>query len=212
MSIANLIGTITVAGVISGVIGYFGYHSLKSLYNKYKQRKEIPRARTFINQLNARFPPGKLSPKQREEREKAIIDSGFSRYSITVAQTSQPSEVELIIEWFQKAIEINGMTIEQAESLLIDHGWNQKSINKAKKKLFKLNKGGFQNARKTKPKVPSFPEETASQGTGIDSGTRSGIGNGKIEHKRILPVSSSQSIERDKRKSQWNWKSFKQDG
>jgi len=210
MSIASLIGTTVVGGVVIGVIGYFGYFAFKPLWNKIKLQKEIPRVRTFLKQLDSRFPPGKLTNEQREEREKAMIESGFSPQAITIAQSTQPSEVEQIVEWFQEAIEIHGKSMFEAEKLLIDNGWNQKSINKAKKRLFKLNKKGVPNVKQPR-KIPSFQGE---QSPGIDSGAGKGNGNrdgdGKIEHKRVLPVSTSESFERDKSKSQWNWGSFKQ--
>lgn len=206
MSIATIIGTIVVGGVAFGVIGYFGFYTFKPLYNKIKLSNEIPRARTFLKQLDARFPPGKLSSVQREEREKAMIDAGFTPQSIMIAQTTKPSEVEEVVEWFQKAIEENGMTMFQAEELLIKHGWNQKTISKAKKKLFKLNKKGVLNVRE-KRKIPEL--NRAGDNTGESAGDGSRNRDGEVEHKRILPVSTVEPIERDKQKSGWNWEDFK---
>jgi len=217
MSIATIIGSIVVGGVILGVGGYFSYQYFwKPLRNYLNYKKEIPRARGFLQELNKRFSPTKLTNEQRETRERAIIESGFSLYALEKAQTTKPSKQEMLVDWFKKACD-QGMTIEQAESTLLNHRWNSKDIQKAKKQIFKLNKLEIKNARNKGIKIPSFPAESPTprvpdldSGTGIGNGERDG--DGEIEHKRILPVSSSRTVERDKPKSQWDWSSFKQGG
>lgn len=214
MSIASIIGGIVVGGVIVGVVGYFGYYALKPLFSFFSLRREVPRARVFLKQLNKRFPPGKLSDDLKVEREKAMIESGFSPRAISIAQNQKPDEVSQLVEWFQEAIEKNGMTIFEAEQQLIQNGWKQKHINKAKKKLFKLNSGAIQNAKagRTIPRLPGTePGDNARDGTRAD-----GNGDEQVEHKRILPLSKPLNDERDKSNSansepnsEWDWSSFK---
>jgi len=206
VSLPVIILGIVVGGVALGFVSFAVGRGVLRWRAKRKLKKRMPEARFFLKNLNKNFPIKTSTQEQLIQREQEMIDSGFSYEELNLAQSLVPSDEETIVEWFQEAMEIHGQSIFEAEQTLLSNGWSPKLINQAKKRLFKTNKlKGVQNGRKTR-QVPSFQRDAGAT-------TRTnGDGDGEVEHKRILPVSTSHAVERDKSKSQWSWRSFKQDG
>lgn len=231
----NLIVVTIGGGIFLGIFGIVFYYALfKNFIETWKARKEIPRARTFIDQLDEKFPANKMTPEQQVEREKAIIESGFSLKAIEIAQTQKQklqshktTDLDQLVDWFKKANE-NGMSYERAKEVLIYKGWNKRLVKKAYKKVKKIERGLIKKngKEKQKPSLPNFYQEERGESIGIqsiDSGARTSNGarngNGEIEHKRILPFSrpttqsrDSSTTPRTQPKPRRDWESFKRNG
>ncbi len=216
----SVIVTIIGGGVIFGV-GAFTFYQLmgKPLWKFIKSRKNIQNAKEFLLATDRQFTPGKLTPEQREERERALINSGFTHFELEQAQKQimnqkpvKTTDLDKIIEWFHDA-EKNGKSRQEAQSMLIYHGWDQRLVNKALKKLNKLEKKNVRGKKQIqRPSFPNFqPGTSPGDDTGATRGDGATNGDGEVEHKRIFPVSPIDPTPRDKPKPQRDWASFKRD-
>lgn len=214
----SVVVTIIGGGTIFGLLGFTFWQLMgKPLWKFIKSRKNIPKAKAFLMELNQKYIPGNLSELQREERERAMVNSGFTQFEFEQAQKLiltqkqvKTTDLDKIVEWFNDA-EKNGKSRQEAESMLIFHGWDQKLIKKALKKLNKLEKNNGRGQKQIQR--PSFPNFNPGASPGINPGTAIGDGatngNGEVEHERIFPVSPIEPTSRVERKPRRDWESFK---
>jgi hypothetical protein len=81
MSVGSLVGGAVVTGVVLYVIGlFFWAYGGKKLFWVWYFRKQIPRAREFLKELDKEYPRDTVKKDVREQREIEIARVGFNKY------------------------------------------------------------------------------------------------------------------------------------
>jgi|TARA_Y100000310_G_C20612102_1_gene778555 SOS response regulatory protein OraA/RecX len=206
MSIASIIGTTAIIGVVSWIIFFFFWtYGGNKLFWKFWHRKKVIRARKFIIYLDKKYPDP--NTKEREERERELIKSGFNKNIIEKAQEQLQKPYYKIYHWLDSAFE-QGSTEEQCRQALIERGFEEKVINYAIKKLNKerLKYGTAKKESTTSQGLPT------GNGTDVNTeGTNStGVGNRDVatERERVLQDSETPTDEGKERPVKRDWPSF----
>jgi len=93
MSIGSLVGGAVITGVVFYVIGFFFWaYSGKKLFFKFWFRKQIPKAKLFLIELDHQYLRDTTEKKIREQRERAIANSGFNKHIIEYADKLNQKE------------------------------------------------------------------------------------------------------------------------